>query len=165
MKEAATPARGPDQGPRVPLLPANTVATLAEPATPDSWGTAGGPRFLETLRGHGPVQPETLWEARPGTRGAHTLGSTRAPALMRYFTASRWLFSAASISGVLWSSEQVSMFAPACEMGQWVWAATAALPGEDAGAPTLRHSTRAELANYAKALPADQRCLARADRP
>lgn len=44
-----------------------------------------------------------------------TLGSTRAPALMRYFTASKWLFSAASISGVLWSSEQVSMLAPACE--------------------------------------------------
>ena len=42
-----------------------------------------------------------------------TFGSTRAPALMRYFTASKWLFSAASISGVLWSSEQVSIFAPA----------------------------------------------------
>ena len=50
-----------------------------------------------------------------GVRVEGTLGSTRAPALMRYFTASKWLFSAASISGVLWSSEQVSMLAPACE--------------------------------------------------
>lgn len=42
-----------------------------------------------------------------------TFGSTCAPALMRYFTASKWLFSAASIRGVLWSSEQVSILAPA----------------------------------------------------
>lgn len=33
--------------------------------------------------------------------------------MMRYLTASRWLFSAASISGVRWSSEQLSMLAPA----------------------------------------------------
>lgn len=47
-----------------------------------------------------------------------TLGSTSAPALIRYFTVSRWLFSAASISGVRWSSEQLSIFAPACWGGQ-----------------------------------------------
>lgn len=42
-----------------------------------------------------------------------TLGSSKAPALTRYLTDSKWLFSAASIRGVLCSSEQLSKLAPA----------------------------------------------------
>lgn len=78
---------------------------------------AGGYGATPTLPRRGAARPVSgsAPHHRPRRPGARTLGSTRAPALMRYLTASRWLFSAASISGVRWSSEQLSMLAPACE--------------------------------------------------
>lgn len=89
----------------------NMLAT-GEPSASRVWGHVPQTSNKEAVGGNGKC-PQGRGGPASGQR-ARTLGSTRAPALMRYLTASRWLFSAASISGVLWSSEQLSMLAPAC---------------------------------------------------
>ncbi len=65
------------------------------------------------FRPSGCLHTLTLTEAIQQTECGPTLWLTAAPALSRYFTVSRWLFSQATISGVLCSSSNVSRLAPA----------------------------------------------------
>ena len=53
------------------------------------------------------------------SRTSSTFWLLAAPALSRYLTVSRWLFSHAYISGVLWPSSHMSRLAPACGDRTW----------------------------------------------